>query len=190
MGSLSWFGDGEHARVVAESAAAAGWVLLGPVADAEAAVAERRAAHPEGRFIIAFGSQAGRRALAERLARLPWATVIHPAAVVSRSAHLGAGTWVGPLALVHAGAAVGEHAIINSGALIEHDVAVGDHVHCAPGVVVGGGAILGLGCFLGLGARVRDHVQIGPGARVGMGAVVVRDVPAGATALGCPARER
>ncbi|MBF6599351.1 MAG: serine acetyltransferase [Dehalococcoidia bacterium] len=42
--------------------------------------------------------------------------------------------------------------------------------------------------FIGAGARVLGGVSIGDGARIGANAVVVHDVPAGATAVGVPAR--
>ena len=44
--------------------------------------------------------------------------------------------------------------------------------------------------LIGLGARIIQGVTVGPGAVVGAGAVVVRDIPAGATVVGVPARVR
>lgn len=44
------------------------------------------------------------------------------------------------------------------------------------------------GVELGVGVTVIGPVQIGAGARVGAGAVVIHDVPAGAVAVGNPAR--
>jgi len=46
------------------------------------------------------------------------------------------------------------------------------------------------GATIGSGATVLGGVRIGRGATVGAGAVVTRDVSAGATAVGNPARER
>jgi serine O-acetyltransferase len=42
--------------------------------------------------------------------------------------------------------------------------------------------------YIGAGARVLGGITIGAGARVGANAVVVRDVPAGLSAIGVPAR--
>lgn len=42
--------------------------------------------------------------------------------------------------------------------------------------------------FIGAGARILGGVRIGNGARIGANAVVITDVPAGATAVGVPAR--
>jgi serine O-acetyltransferase len=42
--------------------------------------------------------------------------------------------------------------------------------------------------FIGTGAAVLGAVTVGDGARIGANAVVLQDVPAGATAVGVPAR--
>ncbi len=42
--------------------------------------------------------------------------------------------------------------------------------------------------FIGAGAKVLGAVTVGDGARIGANAVVLSDVPAGATAVGAPAR--
>lgn len=46
------------------------------------------------------------------------------------------------------------------------------------------------GVFVGVGARILGGITIGEGARIGANAVVLRDVPAGATAVGIPATVR
>ena len=48
--------------------------------------------------------------------------------------------------------------------------------------------VLGDEVAVGAGALVLGPVTVGDGARIGAGAVVVRDVPAGATVVGNPAR--
>jgi serine O-acetyltransferase len=42
--------------------------------------------------------------------------------------------------------------------------------------------------FIGAGARVLGNINIGDGAVIGANAVVISDIPAGATAVGIPAR--
>jgi maltose O-acetyltransferase len=49
---------------------------------------------------------------------------------------------------------------------------------------------IGRNCWIGAGALILPGVTIGDDAVVGAGAVVTRDVPAGATAVGNPARVR
>ena len=48
--------------------------------------------------------------------------------------------------------------------------------------------VIGNDVFVGAGARILGAVVIGDGARIGANAVVLTDVPAGATAVGVPAR--
>ncbi|MHB8244484.1 MAG: serine O-acetyltransferase [Acidimicrobiales bacterium] len=71
---------------------------------------------------------------------------------------------------------------------------IGRNCYVHQGVTIGwdyrGGRapILGEGVFVGVGAAILGEVTIGDGARIGANAVVLCDVPAGATAVGSPAR--
>lgn len=127
----------------------------------------------------------------ERVARslgLPFATVIHPSAVVAPSARVGAGAVVLALAVLNPDAQVGAGAIVNTGAVIEHDVMVGDFAHVASNATLAGGARVDRLALLGSGAIVLPGCSVGMGSVVGAGAVVTRDVPSGVVATGVPAR--
>jgi acetyltransferase-like isoleucine patch superfamily enzyme len=50
------------------------------------------------------------------------------------------------------------------------------------------GVTVGAGAWLGAGAKLLDGVRVGDGAVIGAGAVVRSDVPAGAIAVGMPAK--
>jgi len=73
---------------------------------------------------------------------------------------------------------------------------IGDRVNIGPHVTLGGRAGLngvpeiGDDVLIGSGAKILGPVRIGNGARIGANAVVLQDVPAGATAVGIPARIR
>ena len=116
------------------------------------------------------------------------ASVRHPHAFVDPGATLGPAVQVLAGAIVNVGAELHEGALVNSGAIIEHDAVIGAHAHVAPGVVLAGGVRVGDGALIGLGARVLPGITIGSGGVVGAGAVVVRDVAAGRTVSGVPAR--
>jgi serine O-acetyltransferase len=81
--------------------------------------------------------------------------------------------------------------------VIHHDVVVGEDCLIGQGVTLGGGRAgsvesgvpeLGDRVSVGAGAKVIGGVRIGDGASIGANAVVIDDVPAGALAVGVPAR--
>ncbi|MFH0803208.1 MAG: acetyltransferase [bacterium] len=116
------------------------------------------------------------------------ATAIHPSARLARDVLPGAGSVVAPGAILNPGSRIGENVIINSGAIIEHDCVIGEGAHICPGVCLAGGVQVGRLAWVGLGSRVIQNVRIGDAAVIGAGAVVLNDIPAGATAVGIPAR--
>ncbi|APR39505.1 serine O-acetyltransferase [Paraburkholderia sp. SOS3] len=80
------------------------------------------------------------------------------------------------------------------GIVVHRHAAIGSNVIVAPNVVIGGrggrpGApVIEDDVLIGAGACILGPVTIGRGARIGANAVVMVDVPAGATAVGVPAR--
>ncbi len=99
---------------------------------------------------------------------------VHPAAVIGKGVFFDHGT----------GIVVGETATI------------GDDVSMLHAVTLGGTGAqrgdrhpkIGKGVLLGAGAKVLGNIQIGDYAKVASGSVVLKDVPAGCTAAGVPAR--
>ena len=87
-----------------------------------------------------------------------------------------------------------------SSTIIEDDVKTDDHVHVAHNCRIkrkalltacaelSGGVTVGEEAWIGPNASIIDNVQIGDRALVGLGAVVIREVPAGVTVAGSPAR--
>lgn len=146
------------------------------------------------RAVMGIGPNRTRRRIAAELSAaipdLSWPTVVHPTAWVHPSARLGPGTVVMAGAVIQPGAVVGAHAIVNTAASIDHDCLVGAYVHLAPGVRLAGEVTVGDGAFVGIGAVAVPGAEIGEWSVIGAGAAVVRDIPAGATAVGVPARPR
>ncbi|MFH1345541.1 MAG: acetyltransferase [Pseudomonadota bacterium] len=139
--------------------------------------------------VVAIGDNRRRRevVIRERARNAALATIVHPAAVVSRHARVGPGTAVLAGAIINADADVGENVIINTGAIVEHDCVIESHVHIAPGSCLAGGVRVGEGSFLGIGCRILPGRSIGRWCIVGAGAVVIRDVEDHSTVAGVPA---
>ncbi|ODT85713.1 serine O-acetyltransferase [Phenylobacterium sp. SCN 70-31] len=133
------------------------------------ALQTQRVAHwlwSEGRETLAFYLQSRTSELFQ--------VDIHPATQIGRGVFVDHGT----------GIVIGETAVI------------GDDVSMLQGVTLGGTGAergdrhpkVGNGVLLGAGAKVLGNIRIGDYAKIASGSVVLKDVPAGCTAAGVPAR--
>jgi acetyltransferase EpsM len=204
--ALVW-GAGGHGRVVADLARAKDYLVEG-YADADPELFRSKVDSMGGLVIIAedtihewldhdasrilvlgVGANRTRLAMSYRFSdnRIPH--LVHPSAAIAASAAFGSGSVVMPGVVINADVVIGRGVIINSAAVIEHDVQVGDGAHVSPGAVLAGGSFVGEAAWVGANATVLPGVRIESDAVVGAGAVVLRDVPAGATVVGNPARE-
>ena len=99
---------------------------------------------------------------------------------------------------IHPGAAIGRRFFIDHGmgVVIGETAEIGDDCTLYHGVTLGGTSwnkgkrhpTLCDGVVVGAGAKILGPITMGAEAKIGSNAVVVRDVPAGCTAVGIPAR--
>ena len=132
-----------------------------------------------------------------------WASIVEESSV-------GEATQIGPYSHVRPGCEIGPDCRIGNyaelkktriGAGTQHHVSYLGDAEVGERVNIGAGAItanfdgerknpttIGDGAFIGVDTMLRAPLTIGPGARTGAGAVVTRDVAAGKTVVGMPAR--
>lgn len=135
-------------------------------------------AFPEFRCVfyhrLAFGNSTG--ALAGRIARHIWRGI---AGLDLGSTPIGPGLFI----------AHGQSTILSA-------ERIGANLQVHQGVTVGWDyrserrPLIGDNVFIGAGAKILGAVSVGDGAHIGANAVVLHDVPAGATAVGIPAKLR
>ncbi len=100
---------------------------------------------------------------------------------------------------IHPGAIIGERVFFDHamGTVVGETAEIGDGCTIYQGVTLGGTSLykgakrhptLGKDVVVSAGAKVLGGFEVGDGAKIGSNAVVIKPVPAGATAVGIPAR--
>jgi UDP-2-acetamido-3-amino-2,3-dideoxy-glucuronate N-acetyltransferase len=123
-------------------------------------------------------------------------SVVLEGAVIGRECNLNAHT------LVEGGALLGDRVTLKSGVYVWSGIILEDDVFCGPNATFTNDKFprskrrpdrfpttrVGRGASIGAGAIILPGVSIGARAMIGAGAVVTKDVPAGETWAGNPAR--
>src|SRR5512133_1159832 len=100
---------------------------------------------------------------------------------------------------IHPGAVIGERVFFDHamGVVVGETAEIGDGCTIYQGVTLGGTSLykgtkrhptLGRDVVVSAGAKVLGGFEVGDGAKIGSNAVVIKPVPAGATAVGIPAQ--
>jgi sugar O-acyltransferase (sialic acid O-acetyltransferase NeuD family) len=209
------FGAGGAGREIALWAERASWAgrpfrVLGLISDDDFGqvvgglevwtLADAARRHPAAFMVVAVGDPQLRSRLVELAVAAglrPSPPLVHPdvwAELDANTVTLGEGVVICPGSIVTTNVEIGAHAQINVACTVMHDCRVGAFATLSPGVHLSGNNVLEPSVFVGTGAVTvqglpNRPLEIGRGAVIGAGAVVIRNVAAGATVVGVPARE-
>lgn len=133
-----------------------------------------------------------KRMLIERIKETSQATfplMLNEDSIISEGVNWGEGCVVAhPWNFITCNIKIGKFVWINTRCDIGHDVEIGCYSTLFTRINVGGGVHIGKDCVIGTGVTIKPGVTIGDGCIIGGGAVVVKDIPDGMVAAGCPAK--
>ncbi len=140
-------------------------------------------------FLCALGDPAAKRTYTEALRkqRANFFT-LRPDLTVGERVDLGQGCIFEQNVSLGPDVKIGFMVTMLSTSIVGYDVHIGDYSQIGSFVFIGGGARIAQDVVIHPHATILPGVQIGEGAVVGAGSVVIRDVPAGVTVMGNPAK--
>ncbi len=146
-------------------------------------------------FIVGFAGAQLRRVKTKQVLQDGYSlySIKAETAQIGPNVEIGLGYIFSDFSTVTADARIGDSFQCNIYSYVAHDCVIGNFVTLAPRVSINGRVEIGDDVYVGTGATIlpgRDDtpLRIGAGAVIGAHALVTRDVPAGATVIGAPAR--
>lgn len=101
-----------------------------------------------------------------------FASLIHPAACVSKDIIIGFGSVIMAGCVIQPGTIIGNGCIINTGATVDHDCTIFDYSHIAPGCVLCGNVTVYSGAFIGARSVCTPKANIPAFQKIKAGSIV------------------
>jgi sugar O-acyltransferase (sialic acid O-acetyltransferase NeuD family) len=129
------------------------------------------------------------RMLEQRAPGLEQPALIHPSVIMQRhTCKVGKGVLLCAGVIATVNVEFADFSMCNLACTIGHESKIGVGTVLNPTVNVSGGVVLGDEVLVGTGSQLLQYVNVGDRAVVGAGAVVTKDVAAGVTVVGVPAK--
>jgi sugar O-acyltransferase (sialic acid O-acetyltransferase NeuD family) len=151
--------------------------------------------HPKARWLIAVGDPAERMKIARSIEDRSGEEgfFINSQTFISHDFAPAPGVQILSGSCISAEVTLGRGTIVNMGTTISHESWIGNFVSISPGCTLAGRVRVEELAFIGAGATIMNGtsgkpITIGRNSVIGAGAVVIRDVAAGSTVAGVPAR--
>ena len=141
-------------------------------------------------FVCVVGKPSARAGLVKMMKakKLRFASGIHPSVIMSQTSSIGEGTVVTAGNIITTNVSIGDHVIVNLACTVGHYSSIGPYCTINPGVNLSGDVTLEEGVLLGTNSTILEKIKVGAYSMVGAGAMVNKDLPAGVTAVGIPAK--
>ena len=164
-----------------------GYPVIGTDKDVSALIKK----YPGVEFVLSPDNPGVRKKLSGYYSSLgcSFATVVHPAASISRFASIGEGTVIQRGVNVSANSKVGRFCKLNSFCNVMHDINVGDFATVAPNAVLLGYVSVEDLCYIGANSTILPKCTVGCETVVGAGAVVTKCIEPNKVVAGIPARQ-
>lgn len=140
---------------------------------------------------VAVGNPSVRQKIVEKLktnSNILFPNIIASDARISEFVKLGEGCIICYANVITVNIDIGNFFLSNRCCTVGHDCVIGDYVTFNPMASVSGNVTVESCVEIGTGVNIIQGVTIGADSVIGAGAVVIEDIPAGATAVGVPAK--
>ncbi len=148
--------------------------------------------YPDAYYVCAIASAAIRERIINRTKdihpKIKYGVVIDPSVEMSNYVTIGEGSIICAHTIMTVNISIGNHVIIDLDCTVGHDAIIHSFATLYPSVNVSGNTNIGHGVELGTGMQIIQGKKVGAHSIIGAGAVVIEDIPAKCTAVGCPAR--